>query len=71
MINSLKLLEAGFDILIKVDQNIPKQQNLTERTISSVIPCALMNRLRDLERLIPTAVFAINSIGPGEVVRIK
>ena len=69
-----RLLEAaeaaGFDILITVDQNIPDQQNLTGRSISLVILCGPTNRLRDLELLVPAAISALDSIGPGKVVRI-
>jgi predicted nuclease of predicted toxin-antitoxin system len=61
---------AGFDILITVDQSIPDQQNLTRRKISMVILCGPTNRLRDLEPLVPAAISALRSIGPGEVVRI-
>lgn len=62
---------AGFDVLITVDQNIPDQQNLSTRKISIVILCAPTNRLCDLERLVPAAISALNSIGLGEVVRVK
>lgn len=62
---------AGFDILVTVDQNIPDQQNLTMRKISIVILCAPTNRLHDLERLVPAAISAINSIRRGEVVRVS
>ena len=46
------LLEAaeagGFDVLITVDQHVPDQQNLAERTLALVILCGPTNRLRDL-----------------------
>jgi predicted nuclease of predicted toxin-antitoxin system len=45
--------DAGFDVLITVDQSIPDQQNLTGRRISLVILCGPTNRLRDLEPLVP------------------
>jgi hypothetical protein len=61
---------AGFDVLITADQNIPDRQNLAGRRISLVIVCGATNRLRDLERLIPRAISALGSIGPGTVVRI-
>ncbi len=61
---------AGFDILITVDRSIPDQQNLAGRKISMVILCGPTNRLRDLEPLVPAAISALRSIGPGEVVRI-
>ena len=62
---------AGFDVLITVDQNIPDQQNLAGRTISLLILCAPTNRLRDLDPLVPSATSALNSIRPGQVLRIR
>jgi hypothetical protein len=67
----LEAAEVGFDILITVDQSIPDQQNLGGRRISLVILCGPTNRLRDLELLVPAAISALGSIGPGDVVRIK
>jgi predicted nuclease of predicted toxin-antitoxin system len=62
---------AGFDVLVTVDQNIPDQQNLRTRTIALVILCGSTNRLKDLALLVPAAISAIGSIGPGEVVRVR
>ena len=61
---------AGFDVLVTVDQNIPDQQNLNGRTISLLILCGSTNRLRDLEPLVPAANLALDSIGPGQVLRV-
>ena len=63
--------EAGFDVLITADQNIPDQQNLSGRKIALVILCGPTNRLRDLALLVPAAVSAIASIGRGDAVRIR
>ena len=63
--------EAGFDVLITADRNIPDQQNLSGRKIALVILCAPTNRLRDLAILVPAAISAIGSIGAGDVVRIR
>jgi predicted nuclease of predicted toxin-antitoxin system len=62
---------AGFDVLVTTDQDIPEQQNLAGRRIALVILCGPSNRLRDLEPLVPAAISALRSIGPGEVVRIR
>lgn len=63
--------KSGFDVLVTVDQNIPDQQNLTERKIALLILCGRTNRLRDLSPLIPGAIAALSSIGHGQVIRIK
>jgi len=62
---------AGFHVLITVDQNIPDQQNLTQRSIALVIICGRTNRLRDLEILVPAAICAVDSIRAGDVVKIR
>ena len=63
--------EAGFDVLITVDQNIPDQQNLSGRKIALLILCGPTNRLRDLALLAPAAISSMASIRPGDVVRIR
>ena len=70
-----RLLEAaeaaGFDILITVDQNIPDQQNLSQRSIAIVILCGRTNRLRDLELLVPAAISAVGSIRAGDLIKVR
>ena len=61
---------GGFDVLITADQNIPDQQNLAGRKIALVILCGPTNRLGDLARLVPAALSTLDTIGPGDVVRI-
>lgn len=65
-----RLLEAaeaaGFDVLITADQNIPDQQNLSQRGIALVILCGRTNRLKDLALLVPAAISAIGSIKAGK-----
>jgi hypothetical protein len=53
-----------------VDQNVAYQQNLAKRRIALVILCAPTNRRRDLEPLLPTALEALATIKPGDLVRI-
>ena len=62
---------AGFDVLITVDQNIPDQQNLGGRRLSVLILCGATNRLSDLARLVPAAIFALANIKSGSVARIR
>jgi hypothetical protein len=63
--------DAGFDVIVTVDQNIPFQQNLAGRRIALLILCAPTNRLLDLHRLVPAARAAIDGIEPGQIVRIS
>jgi hypothetical protein len=61
---------AGFEVLITVDQNIPEQQNMSQRKLSILILCGPTNRIRDLAPLDPAAIGALTDIRPGQVVRI-
>ena len=61
---------AGFEVIITVDQNIPDQQNLSSLKISLLILSAPTNRLNDLKRLVPIALNALDSIEPGQAVKI-
>ena len=62
---------AGFDVIVTVDQNMPTQQNLRRWRIAFVILCAVTNRLGDLKPLVPAALRALDSIQPGELVRVR
>jgi hypothetical protein len=67
----LRLAEnAGFDVLITVDRNIPYQQNLRGRTIAVLILSVPSNRLRDLLVHESACLCALRSIQPGDVVRV-
>lgn len=61
---------AGFEVMITADQEIPFQQNLTFRRISILILCAPSNRLADLKLLVPAALKTLESLLPGQIVRI-
>lgn len=63
--------DRGFDVLITVDQNIPFQQQFRGRRIAIVVLCGRFARLEDLESLLPYLSNALETIGPGEVLRIS
>lgn len=48
--------QAGFDVLITVDQNLPHQQSLQGRAISIVVLQARTTTFDDLVALIPDAL---------------
>jgi hypothetical protein len=62
---------AGFELMITTDQEIPYQQNLGGRSIAIMVLCAPTNRLADLNRLVPTVLRALDSVTPGDVLRIE
>lgn len=61
---------AGFEVLVTVDQNIRHQQNLAASGIAVIVLVAPTNRLADLVPLAPSALAALATIQPGDVVEI-
>ncbi len=59
---------GGFEVIIAVDQNIPHQQNLSNRSIALLILRAPTSRLEHLKQIVPAALAALAAIRPGEVV---
>jgi hypothetical protein len=62
---------SGFHVIITVDQAIPQQQSIGKRNLSIIVLCAQTNRLVDLQRLMPMALVALESIVPGQVVEVR
>jgi|SRR5580704_2689160 hypothetical protein len=61
---------AKFDILLTVDRGFEYQQNIGRRKIAVIIFCGKSVLLEDLVLLMPDCLARLNSIRPGEVVRI-
>ncbi len=62
--------QAGFEVLITVDQNMPNQQSLRGRSISILVVRARTTNLDDLLVLLPDVLIALEILGPGEVARV-
>lgn len=62
---------AAFEVLITTGQEIPYQQNLSGLRISITILCANTNRLADLKHLVPAILGSLDSLAPGQVIRLK
>jgi hypothetical protein len=62
--------QAGFEVLITVDQSMPSQQSLRGRSISLLVIRARTTNLDDLLVLMPDVLEALESTKPGEVVRV-
>src|SRR5437879_2716219 len=63
--------QAGFDVIVTTDREIPNQQNFAGRKIALLILCAPTNRLPDLLELVPAALAALATIQPGKVIAVK
>lgn len=67
----LILLAAGkVDVFITVDKNIVYQQNLKDLSFGVVVLVAKSNRLGDLLALVPEILTAVQSLKPGQVVKV-
>jgi len=62
--------EGSFDVLITVDKNLRYQQNLKNRLISILIFRAVSNDLDHLKQHVPSALIALESIKPGQIIEI-
>ena len=60
----------GFEVFLTVDQSIRPQQNLQSARVAVVVLVSRSNRRVDLVPLIPSALAALGSIKPGDVVEI-
>jgi len=67
----LQLMAAQrFEVLLTVDQGIRRQQNLQAAGVAVVVLVAVSNRLADLVPLAPSALAALASLKPGDVIDI-
>jgi hypothetical protein len=62
---------AKFDVFLTLDQGIEYQQNLTGRNIAIIIFRTKSNRLKDLFPHVRACLAYIESIQPGQIVRIE
>jgi hypothetical protein len=62
--------EAGFDVIVTTDQEIPFQQDFGNRRVAVIVLCATTNRLADLKPLLPDVMAALATIEAGRVVRV-
>jgi predicted nuclease of predicted toxin-antitoxin system len=61
---------AGYEVLLTVDGGIPHQQNLAGRKLSIITIRSRTNQLEDLLPFADAIVNALQTMFPGEIVRI-
>ena len=66
----LALAAAEFEVFLTVDQNVTFQQNIASFEIGVVVLVTRSIRLKDLLPLVPEMLLAVQTIEPGEFVRI-
>jgi hypothetical protein len=62
---------AKFNVLLTMDQGIEYQQNHNGRSLAIIIFRTKSNRLKDLLPHVPACLGYIESIQPGQIVRIE
>jgi hypothetical protein len=62
---------ARFDVFFTTDHGIEYQQNLAGRSLAIVIFRTKSNRLRDLLPHVPACLAQLESVQPGQIVRIE
>ena len=67
----LRAASGKYDVLITVDQNIPFQQNLGTFTIAVLILIARNNTYAMLKPLVPNALAVLETIQPGDMIRVR
>jgi hypothetical protein len=55
--------------LLTGDQNLPFQQNLSQRRLGVVVLCGASHAIEDLLPLVPDALRAIEVVQPGQLIR--
>jgi predicted nuclease of predicted toxin-antitoxin system len=66
----LRLATEQHDVFVTADRSLPDQQNLRGITLSIVVLRARSNAIKDLLPLVPNLLRVLESIHPGEVVRL-
>jgi hypothetical protein len=63
--------EAGYDVLLTVDQGIPYQHSMTGRRIAVIVLRAPGNDIDTLKQMTDAAARALSSIPAGAVVVLE
>ena len=66
----LNLAAGDFDVFVTIDQSLVHQQDLRRQQLAVVVIAAHINRFDAIEPLIPDVVNALESIAPGDVIRV-
>lgn len=62
--------EAGYDVLLTMDGNLPYQQDLSVHGIAVIALRAPTNRLADTSPLMPTVLVSLPAVPKGKVTYI-
>ena len=60
--------QAGFDVLMSMDESLASQQNLSQLRLAIVVLRAKSNRLEDTSPLMPQVLVLLPNLQPGQVI---
>jgi hypothetical protein len=67
----LMLAATTFDVFLTADQNIQHQQNLSALPMAVVVIVAPMNRIEDLQPLVPALLRALATLAPRQLIHVS
>jgi predicted nuclease of predicted toxin-antitoxin system len=67
----LRLMTGNYEVFVTIDSNLEHQQLLDDFPVSIIVLTAVNNKLSTLEPLMPKVLSALESIEPGQIVRIS
>jgi hypothetical protein len=59
--------QAGYDVLVTVDQGMPRQQHPAGRKLSIILVRSRTNQIEDLLPLVGAILNALKTIAPGQI----
>jgi len=62
---------AGYDVLLTVDQGIPRQHSPAGRKLSIILVRSRTNQIEDLLPLVDAILEALETIQPGQTLAIR
>ncbi len=66
----MALAKENFDVLVTVDKNLEHQQNFAKLTFGLVVVSVADNNIRFFRPIFTLLRQAVESIGPGQVIRV-
>jgi hypothetical protein len=66
----LRQAQEVFEVFLTADQNLPYQQNIPNLRLGVVVLAARSTKLEDLRPFLPQLEGALNTVEPGQVLRI-
>ena len=62
---------ANVDVFVTADQNVQYQQNMRKAQIGVIVLVAPNNRLATLRPLMPNVLASLQTIRPGDIIRVE